>query len=439
MSPDHIPVDNQLDDRAIMTKNVGDGMPASAVGAKAPGTAEVKVAFPYLQNVQDSVGGSHISSLNLIRHLDRDRFEPVVFTDNPRGRVADLFLSEGIPFTAIDPTRTAPDRETNRPAGRLARTYRGLSQVWALARQLKRLGIGIVHSNDGRTHVFAGLAARLVGAKHVWHHRSDPTALGLRYVAPATAHHVVTVSHFVGPRPGLWSAAKKWTVVPSPFDTETPPPDRAACRRAMLEALDADPDTAVIGFFANFNLRKRPLAFVRAIAALRARGLDRPVMAPMFGKPHETSEDDIMRLAGELGVADVIRPMGFRHPPEPWLAGCDVLLVSSVREPFGRTLIEAMLLGTLVVAADSGGNPEAIDDRVNGHLVPPDDAEAMAARLAEVLQAPEAMAHMTAHAQAEAHTRFGMQRHAQAIMRIYDAVLEGRGRPEALMAPEAQS
>lgn len=397
--------------------------------------SKVHVAFPY---IHDAVGGSHISSLNLIRHLDRGRFEPVVFIENPNGRVADLFRTENIPFTPITTSKPTTDQEIGEQASPLALARYGLSRVRAMARQFKQHGIDIVHSNDGRMHVFGGLAARLAGAKHVWHHRSDPEAAGLRYVAPAIAHHVVTVSRFAGPRPGWWSAANKWTVVPSPFDTETAPPDRQACRRAMLTALEASPDTAVIGFFANFNERKRPLAFVRAIAALKAQEPDRPIMAPMFGKPFETSEDDIHALAAELGIGDCIRTMGFRYPPEPWLAGCDILFVASVREPFGRTLIEAMLLGTLVAAVESGGNPEAIEDRVTGHLVPSDDAEAAAVRLAETLREPEAAAAVAERAQADAHARFGMQRHAQAIMRVYDQVLEGPGRPAAAMAAKVR-
>src|SRR3546814_10705659 len=44
--------------------------------------------------------------------------------------------------------------------------------------------------------------------------------------------------------------------------------------------------------------------------------------------------------------------MGFRHPSEPWMAACVALLVTAVDEPFGRTLIEAMLLETPVIAAN---------------------------------------------------------------------------------------
>src|SRR3546814_16010072 len=82
--------------------------------------------------------------------------------------------------------------------------------------------------------------------------------------------------------------------------------------------------------------------------------------------------------SAELGVAGHVRMRGFGHPAVPWMAACDALLVTAVDEPFGRTLIEAMLLETPVIAANSGGNPEAIEDGENGLIVPPDDPESFA-------------------------------------------------------------
>ena len=412
-------------------------MPAIGRCPQAPiASGKVKVAFPF---IHDAVGGSHISALNLIRHLDADRFEPLVLLENPKGRVGDLFRTEGIPFEPIATKAAATDDAIGESASKLSLARYGLSRVWTIARQLRRHRVDIVHTNDGRMHVFGGLAAKLAGAKQVWHHRSDPESIGFRLMAPASASHVVTVSRFVGPRPGWWSAADRWTVVPSPFDTDTPRSDREACRRDMLAALDAPDNAAVISFFANYNLRKRPLAFVRAIAALKAKDPARPIMAPMFGKPFETSEEDIVNLASELGVGDIVRPMGFRYPPEPWMAGSDILFVASVREPFGRTLIEAMLQKTLVVAVDSGGNPEALVDRVTGHLVPVDDAEAAAVRLAEAINDPGTTRNIVERARTDALSRFGMQRHVQAIMQVYDEVMAGTGRPDVVLATSARS
>jgi glycosyltransferase involved in cell wall biosynthesis len=115
--------------------------------------------------------------------------------------------------------------------------------------------------------------------------------------------------------------------------------------------------------------------------------------------------------------------MGFRYPPERWLAGCEVLLVPAVDEPFGRTLIEAMLLGTVVVAAASGGNPEAIRDGATGCLVPPDDAAAFAQRTLDLLAAPTVAASLADAARHAALGRFGLRQHADAIMGVYDAML----------------
>jgi glycosyltransferase involved in cell wall biosynthesis len=80
-----------------------------------------------------------------------------------------------------------------------------------------------------------------------------------------------------------------------------------------------------------------------------------------------------------------------------------------VDEPFGRTLIEAMLLGTVVVAAASGGNPEAIRDGVTGHLVPADDAVAFAERTLGLLADSARKGALAEAARREALERFGLR------------------------------
>jgi hypothetical protein len=44
--------------------------------------------------------------------------------------------------------------------------------------------------------------------------------------------------------------------------------------------------------------------------------------------------------------------MGSRMPIEPWLSGCDLLIAPAIDEPFGRTLVEAAMVGTPVIATD---------------------------------------------------------------------------------------
>jgi glycosyltransferase involved in cell wall biosynthesis len=375
--------------------------------------APVVVAFPFVGRF---VGGSHVSAAKLIQNLDRRRYQPVVVLQQPESPLADMFRELGIAFEPAPSKRCLDGASVWHDAGFV------VSQTLRFARYLRQREVRIVHTNDGYSHATWALPTRLAGARLMWHHRKDPDARGLRYLAPWAADRVVSVSRFAAPKPGLFSPARKATVVHSPFDTDAPAVDRTSARRTLLEELGCGPDTRVVGFFGNLMARKRPLLFVDTIAEMRAR-TDLALAAPLFGADREDLTQAIRDRARARGVADCIHIMGFRYPPERWLAGCEVLLVPAVDEPFGRTLIEAMLLGTVVVAAASGGNPEAIRDGVTGCLVPPDDAAAFAERTLGLLAAPAVMASLADAARREALGRFGLRQHAEAIMRLYDAML----------------
>ena len=60
-------------------------------------------------------------------------------------------------------------------------------------------------------------------------------------------------------------------------------------------------------------------------------------------------------------------------------AALDVAVLPSYREALGLAILEAMALSRPVVATHVGGIPEMIEDGRTGLLVPPHDAEALAA------------------------------------------------------------
>jgi glycosyltransferase involved in cell wall biosynthesis len=377
------------------------------------GTSPIVVCFPF---VGDRLGGSSISALNLIRHLDRERYVPLILMHQVEGAAARLFRDEQLPFEA------APIEECASGTDRALDLRFAIRKAGFLARFLRSRDVGIVHTNDGRMHATWALPARLAGAKLLWHHRADPGAAGLRYLAPWVAHQVVSVSKFSAPRPGLISAAHKCAVIHSPFATDAPPPDRSEGRRVVLDEFGCPSDSHVVGFVGNLMERKRPLMFVETIARMVAREPDLSIAAPLFGEIRDGGEQ-VKAAIDRHGLGDRVRLMGFRYPPEPWISACDVLLVPAVDEPFGRSLIEAMLLGTPLIAADSGGNPEIIRHGETGYLTPPDDPDAFAERTLALLGDADSRARVAAEARTDAVARFGMQSHAQSIMHLYDDIL----------------
>lgn len=362
------------------------------------------------------VGGSHVSALGLIRSLDPTRYEPLVLVHGDEGPLGELLRAEGI---KAEPAPVDALSGGTIPA--LAKMIRhGPGIVRSAARFLRDRRVRIVHTNEGPMHATWTLPARFAGARHIWHHRGNPRATGLRYLAPFFAHRVICVSRFATPSPGFFSANRKSSVVFSPFDTALPDIDRHVARAALIDAIEIPADALVLAFIGHFAKRKRPLIFIETIAALRDTDPARPVVGLMFGEEFEPDQQALVeQRISQLGLTDNIRLMGFRRPIEPWLAGCDLLVVPAVDEPFGRTLIEAMLLGTPVIAAASGGNLEAIRDTETGILAPPDQPTEFAARI-ERLMGDSGLAHsIAARAQAEARASFSIDRHVRAITAIY--------------------
>lgn len=376
--------------------------------------ARVTVCFPFCG---DELGGSHVSVRGLLEGLDTTRYRALIVPEVPDGNIAGFFAGhEQYP----DPAPPTKSFVPGQPIG-IRQALQTLAGVVRRARFLRAHKVTIVHSNDGRTHASWALAARLVGVKLLWHHRGDPEARGLRLLAPILASQVLAVSRFALPSNGR-GAVRSARVVHSPFDTSVTA-DRAAMRARILERTGCDPDAVLCGYFGNFIMRKRPMEFVDAIEGL-GRLLDRPVEGLMFGDERNTEVGERLpeRIANMRAAR--VHMMGYCTPGHEWLAGCDLLFVPAAREPLGRTLVEAMLVGTLVVAADSGGNPEALEGGC-GVLCPLDDPGAMARAAADLLADPQRSAVVLETAFRKACQRFSRESHIRQVAEVYRQLAGG--------------
>jgi len=98
-------------------------------------------------------------------------------------------------------------------------------------------------------------------------------------------------------------------------------------------------------------------------------------------------EAEWKRLAGELGLGDRARFLGnVPHRLIPlYIRAADVFVLNSEYEGLSHTLIEVATLGTAIVCTGVCGNPEVVEDGVNGFLVRPKDSAQLAGVLAKLL------------------------------------------------------
>jgi glycosyltransferase involved in cell wall biosynthesis len=223
-------------------------------------------------------------------------------------------------------------------------------------------------------------------------------------------------------------------VVHSPFDQPALTPDREKAKAELLAVLGATPGTHVLSFVGNLVERKRPLLFLEILARFRQQHPEIPVVGCVFGVSPAgriDMEPEMRARAASLGLSGSVRLMGFRSPIEPYLAATDILLVPAVGEPFGRTLIEAMFLGTPVVATNHGGNPEAIQHDRTGFLVEPENADAFVEPIAGLLGKRAVWIRISRTAADYVCTSFGASRHVEQVMKVYESALQLRFRTRA--------
>ena len=86
----------------------------------------------------------------------------------------------------------------------------------------------------------------------------------------------------------------------------------------------------------------------------------------------------LQKLADELNLSNRVHFLGWRDNVPSIMAKCDIVLLTSVTEAFGRVLLEAMCLRKPTVATRVGGIPEVVRDGIDSILFDVKDSDGLA-------------------------------------------------------------
>ncbi len=133
--------------------------------------------------------------------------------------------------------------------------------------------------------------------------------------------------------------------------------------------------------------RKNILGALRAFATFAAKAEVRYVVAGLMG---ETQRQELLDLAGRLGVRDKVTLFGYADDDQlvSLYQNAEFTLYPSFYEGFGLPVVEAMACGCPVIAADNSSLPEIVPDKQ--WLVNPHDIPAMAESMQRMLALPPA-------------------------------------------------
>jgi glycosyltransferase involved in cell wall biosynthesis len=197
-------------------------------------------------------------------------------------------------------------------------------------------------------------------------------------------------------------------------------PERSALVRAGL-GLPADAPVLVAA--ARHEHQKGLDVLVAAFADVRR---DWPAARLVIAGREGTSTDRLRRLAEEGGVTDAVHLLGARTDVPDLVAAADVFVAPSRWEGLGSAVVEAMGIGTPIVASDVPAIRETVTT-AGALLVPPDDPHALARALRSSLDDPDASGRRSASALARFRTRYEIETVTAAMTAFYDHALGTTG------------
>ncbi len=236
----------------------------------------------------------------------------------------------------------------------------------------------MLHSHLNVATFLAGLATRLPGsvpAVATAHGLSTPVPYGL-------ADHIIAVSdavaqHLAEGRPDLMDRTTRIYSGLAPWPASSL--EEVARFREGLRIGASEPVLAVIG---KFHRNKNHRLLLEAASFLPGQ---LPWKLMLVGAGPE--EADLRRRARELD-GRVVFP-GALDDRGLLLGSIQLLVVPSWKEAFGLAALEGQLAGVPILASDTGGLRELIENGATGHLFPPGDAEALGTLAAKFLNNPE--------------------------------------------------
>jgi glycosyltransferase involved in cell wall biosynthesis len=182
-------------------------------------------------------------------------------------------------------------------------------------------------------------------------------------------------------------------------------------------------DAPVIGTVAVLEERKGHRYLLQAAALLKQKG--HRLIYRFAGEGSRRGE--LQGLVRKLGLQEEVSFLGFVSDVPRFLASIDLLVLPSLYEGLGVSVLEAMAAGRAVVASRVGGLPELVDDSVTGLLVPPRDFSALATAIAGLISQRSRMNEMGKKAWKHVEQNFTMERMAKQNEEYYYELLQGRG------------
>jgi len=299
------------------------------------------------------------------------------------------------------------------------------SEVQKLRRLIEEKGIRIVHTH-GSQDTWAGVvAARLAHPSALvvrTRHNTNPVGTDVvhRWLYTRLIHRVIANSDAVREefrRNKLVEPHRVETIF-SAVDTRLF--NSSISGDGVRAALNIPSDVPLVGIVGRLDPKKGHQYFLEA-----AQKVCRHIPSTMFLVVGEGPLDKELRAyTRELRIEGKVIFTDLREDVPPILAALDVFAISSLKESFPTSILEAMAMERPVVATRVGSIESSVLDGITGYVVPPSDPGAMAEKIISLLHDRKTARTMGKAGRQLVMERFNEEIMAQKTEKVYIRLLE---------------
>lgn len=358
------------------------------------------------------IGGAERHVTTLTPSLDSDRFSPSVVCIGRPGELFGDLRAAGVPAEALN-------------LGGKRNAWRALR---ALVARMRSDRPDVVIMRGYNAEILGRVAALLSGVRHrvVWVHGSD-------FGVENRTHDRILLerlfSHATSRYFGVAEAQRRYLV-----DSLHCPPERVRIihngvdtsfydprsDRAALDEFGIPLDAPVVGIVAALREEKDHRTLLRAaeIAVQEIPNLHILIVGQGAIRP------ELESFAAELGLSAQVHFAGARSDVQRILRAVDIFTLSSVKETFPISVLEAMACGRPVVCTNVGGVAEAVVMGETGYLVPPGDAQTLALRWTELARDPDLARRMGAAGRRRVEEEFTLKRSVEKSEEAIEEMVE---------------
>jgi glycosyltransferase involved in cell wall biosynthesis len=193
-------------------------------------------------------------------------------------------------------------------------------------------------------------------------------------------------------------------------------------RNKLLRAF-RDPVHAIVGAAGRLSPEKGFDVFVKAASIVHRR--ETKVGFALFGTG--PCKDRLAAQINALGLSGCFVMKGLRQDLDRFIPFFDLLALPSHTEGLPNVVLEALAAGVPVVATAVGGTPELVTDGANGFLVPPGNADELAAKILQALACPERLREISAQGRETVSQRFTFEEQANRYQKLFEQFANASG------------